>query len=180
MPNSAAVSATPTIRRRLTVIVYETFLLAAVLLAATALFMLVTGNAKGALFEHGRKLWLFLVTGAYFVFCWTDSGHTLAMKTWNIKLVTRDGARVPRRTAVIRYVLAWGWFLPAIIVSYAFHLTANKSAFSIALLAGMAAWALTALLDRDRQFLHDRLAGTRLVLLPKLGKTVPVQQGAAS
>ena len=35
------------------------------------------------------------------------------------------------------------------------------------------AWGLTALFDRDRQFLHDRLAGTRLVQLPK-----PVKAGA--
>jgi uncharacterized RDD family membrane protein YckC len=28
-------------------------------------------------------------------------------------------------------------------------------------------WSLTALFDKDRQFLHDRLAGTRLVQLPK-------------
>jgi uncharacterized RDD family membrane protein YckC len=32
------------------------------------------------------------------------------------------------------------------------------------------AWGLTALLDKDRQFLHDRLAGTRLIALPKPGR----------
>jgi uncharacterized RDD family membrane protein YckC len=180
MPNSATAHPTPTLRRRFTAIVYESFLLAAVELAATALFMLVTLNAKGPLFEHGMKLWLFLVTGAYFVFCWTDSGHTLAMKTWRVKLVMAGGERVPLKTAVLRYLLAWGWFLPALVVSYAFQLTANKGAFSLALLAGMLAWGLTALFDKYRQFLHDRLAGTRLVLLPRLGKTAPVQQGAAS
>ena len=179
MPDSTTATVTPTIRRRLTALLYESFLLAAIELAATALFMLVTLNAKGALFEHGMKLWLFLVTGAYFVFCWTDSGHTLAMKTWRIKLVMHDGSPVPRKTAVMRYLLAWGWFLPAIIVSYAFHLTGDKSAFGIALAVGMTAWALTALFHRDRQFLHDRLAGTRLVLLPGFRKAAPVQ-GAAS
>jgi len=35
----------------------------------------------------------------------------------------------------------------------------------------MVAWALTMYLGPDRQFLHDRLARTRLVRLPlKLGK----------
>jgi uncharacterized RDD family membrane protein YckC len=173
-------SVTPSIGRRLTVLVYEVFLLAAVELAATALFMLVTQNAKGALFEHALKLWLFAVTGAYFVFCWTDSGHTLAMKTWRIKLVMQDGSRVPPRRAVLRYLLAWGWFLPAIIVSYALHLTGDKVAFSIALLVGMAAWAVSALFERDRQFLHDRLAGTRLVLLPMPAGAAPQRQRAAS
>jgi len=159
----------PSLRRRLTVLLYEAFLLAAVLLGATALFMLVTLNSQGALFAHAKKVWLFAVTGAYFIFCWTDSGHTLAMKTWRVKLLTRSGARVPLRTAALRYLLAWGWFAPAIIISYAFELTGDKAAFSMVLVAGMAAWAMTAFLDRDRQFLHDRLAGTRLTLMPPLG-----------
>jgi len=34
------------------------------------------------------------------------------------------------------------------------------------LLAGIVLWSLTAFLDKDRQFLHDKIAGTRLVLLP--------------
>jgi hypothetical protein len=32
---------------------------------------------------------------------------------------------------------------------------------------GVAAWAATAWLDPDRQFLHDRMAGTRQIGLPK-------------
>lgn len=181
MPNSATASAaTPSIRRRLTVLLYETFLLAAVEIGAIALFMLVTLNAQGALFDHGRNLWLFVVAGAYFVFCWTDSGHTLAMKTWLVKVVMKDGSPVTRKAAIKRYLLAWGWFLPAIIAIYALQLTADKGAVSIAIALGMAAWACTAFLNRERQFLHDRLAGTRLVLLPKMGKAAPLQPGAAS
>jgi hypothetical protein len=34
-------------------------------------------------------------------------------------------------------------------------------------LALIVAWSLTAFLDRDRQFLHGKLAGTRLIQLPK-------------
>lgn len=179
MPNSP-VAATPTIRRRLTASLYETFLLAAVLLFATALFMLVTLNSQAPLFAYARTLWLFAVTGAYFIFCWTDSGHTLAMKTWRVKLVGRGGAPVSLKTATLRYLLAWGWVAPALLVSYLFGLTANKAAFGIALTLGVAAWALSALFDKDRQFLHDRLAGTRLVLLPKPGRSAPAAQGAST
>jgi uncharacterized RDD family membrane protein YckC len=32
---------------------------------------------------------------------------------------------------------------------------------------GVLVWAATAFLDKDRQFLHDKLTGTRLVQLPK-------------
>jgi uncharacterized RDD family membrane protein YckC len=167
----------PTVRRRLIVMVYETFLLLAVEMLAVALYLLVTRNSHAPLAQHGLKLFLFLVTGAYFVWCWTDSGHTLAMKTWRLRLTAGGQARVPLRTAVLRYLLAWGWFLPALIVCAAFGLK-GKAEVSVALAIGVVAWGLTAFLDRDRQFLHDRLAGTRLVQLPKQSKTEPAADAA--
>jgi uncharacterized RDD family membrane protein YckC len=163
---SSTPTSNPTIRRRLIVMVYETFLLLAVEMLAVALYLLVTHNSHAPLAQHGLKALLFLVTGAYFVGCWTDSGHTLAMKTWRLRLTSAGHARVPLRTAVLRYLLAWGWFLPALIVCGAFGLT-GKAEVSAVIAAGVVAWGLTAFLDKDRQFLHDRLAGTRLVQLPK-------------
>jgi uncharacterized RDD family membrane protein YckC len=164
--------ATPSVRRRLMVMVYEAFLLLAVEMLAVLLYMLVTGNRQEPIYRGGRTLFLFLVAGAYFVRCWTDSGHTLAMKTWRVRLsggLSSNGAghtRIPLRTAMLRYLLAWGWFAPALIVRAAFGLH-GKGETAAVIAAGIAAWAMTAFLDKDRQFLHDRLAGTRLVQMPK-------------
>ncbi|MDN4054412.1 RDD family protein [Massilia sp. YIM B02763] len=157
---------TPSIKRRLTAMVYETFLLAAVEMLAVALWLVVTGNRHDPVFQHGLKAWLFLVTGAYFVYSWTNSGHTLAMKTWRLCVVTEGGARVPLRTAVLRYLAAWGWFLPALLVCWLAGLH-GKGEMAAALAVGIAAWSMTALFDKDRRFLHDRLAGTRIVAIPK-------------
>jgi len=76
---------------------------------------------------------------------------------------------VPFKAALVRYVLAWGWILPALAVSYFAQLSHKQTGIAIAL--GIIAWALTAFLDKDRQFLHDKLAGTRLISLPKPLKT---------
>ena len=159
----------PTIKRRVTVMVYEFFLLFAVEMLAVLVYILLTGNRQEPLFQHGLKLWLFLVTGLYFTWCWRDSGHTLAMKTWRIRVIKPGHARLPWRVAIVRYLLAWGWCAPALLVCAAFGLHA-KGEIALALGLGVVAWASTALFDRDRQFLHDRLAGTRLVLLPKAGR----------
>jgi uncharacterized RDD family membrane protein YckC len=159
----------PTVRRRVMAMLYEGFLLLSVEALAVVLYMLATGNRHGPVYEHGLNFVLFLVAAAYFVHFWTDSGHTLAMKTWRFKLVMPGYQRVPYRIAVIRYLLAWGWFLPALIVCAAFGWTRKaEGAATIAL--GVVAWALTAFLDKDRQFLHDKLAGTRLISLPKQAK----------
>ena len=63
-------------------------------------------------------------------------------------------------------MLAWGWFLPALLACTALGLK-DKSQVGVAIAIGIVGWSLTALFDRDRQFLHDRLAGTRVVALPK-------------
>lgn len=167
MSNNGVTVATPTLKRRLICLVYEAFLLAAVEMLATLLYLLATRNQHTPTIEHGLRFVLFLVTAAYFIHFWTDSGHTLAMKTWRIKLVKVGYARVPLRAAALRYLLSWGWFMPALLVSYVFNLTANKSYFSLALVVGIVAWGCTVFLDKDRQFLHDKLAGTRLIQLPR-------------
>jgi uncharacterized RDD family membrane protein YckC len=161
---------TPTVKRRVTAMIYEAFLLLAVEMLAVLLYLLLTGNRQEQAYQHGLKAFLFVVTAAYFIWSWVDSGHTLAMKTWRIKLVQPGQARLPWRTAVIRFLLAWGWFLPALLVCGILGLHA-KGQIAVALAIGVAAWALTAFLDKDRQFLHDKLAGTRLIALPKRART---------
>ena len=157
---------TPSIKRRLITMVYETFLLLAVEMLAVALYLIVTRNNHAPVFQYGLKAWLFVVTGAYFTWGWTNSGHTLAMKTWRMQVVTNAGARLPLRTAIVRYLPAWGWFLPALLACTVLGLK-DKVQIGAAVAVGVLAWGLTAFLDRDRQFLHDRLAGTRVVALPK-------------
>lgn len=158
--------ATPTIRRRVSAMLYEFFLLLSVQILAVALYLLVTLNSQHPVAEYGRNVFVLLVTAAYFIYCWTDSGHTLAMKTWRIKVVKLGHARLPLKTAALRFLFAWGWFLPALLVCWGFGLRGKEVA--VAMMVGIAAWALTAFLDKDRQFLHDRLAGTRLIALPKV------------
>ena len=61
--------------------------------------------------RHPLQAFLFVVFGIYFVWLWSK-GQTLAMKTWNIRLVDRQGQAVSQRRALLRYVLSWVWLLP--------------------------------------------------------------------
>jgi uncharacterized RDD family membrane protein YckC len=160
---------TPSVRRRVIAMVYEAFLLIAVEALAVFLYIFVTGNRQEPAYRAGLMAFLFLVTAAYFVHAWSGSGFTLAMKTWRIKVVKVGSARVPFRNAALRYLLAWGWFAPALALGALldFH---RLTQWAAVLLLGLVAWGLTAFLDKDRQFLHDRIAGTRLIALPKPSK----------
>jgi uncharacterized RDD family membrane protein YckC len=160
---------TPSVRRRVIAMVYEAFLLIAVEALAVFIYIFVTGNRQEPAYRAGLMAFLFLVTAAYFVHAWSGSGFTLAMKTWRIKVVKVGSARVPFRNAALRYLLAWGWFAPALALGALldFH---RLTEWAAVLLLGLVAWGLTAFLDKDRQFLHDRIAGTRLIALPKPSK----------
>ena len=171
MQNSKLIVATPSLKRRLICLVYEAFLVTAVVMLALFVFLFVAQKLAPELITLGRQLVLFLAAGAYFIYCWSGSGHTLAMKTWRIKLVKVGYATVPFKAAAVRYVLGWMWLLPAVVVCWLFGWK-GKADVAIAVAVGIVAWALTAFLDKDRQFLHDRLAGTRLILLPKIDKAV--------
>lgn len=119
---------------------YEGLLLLAVLSVATLLFIWLFGDATNAPKRYYLQAFLWLVMGAYFVWCWLKSGQTLAMQTWRIRVVNYAGQPIDLNQACKRYVLATLFFGPTFL------------------------WAL---FDREGLFLHDRLSGTRLTLLPK-------------
>ncbi len=171
MQNSKSVIATPTVKRRLISMVYEAFLFISVEALAMFIYLFLTQNLHTPAIEHGRNAVFFLVGALYFIHAWSGSGHTLAMKTWRIKVVKLGCKTVPYRAAALRYLMAWGWFLPAIVACYAFGWK-SAGQVSAAVAVGIAAWAATALFDKDGQFLHDRVAGTRLISLPKPEKKV--------
>ena len=164
--NSASTIATttPTIKRRLISMVYESLLALAVLFLPFLLFELAVQGAHTPLTEHLRQCLAFLVMGAYFIHQWSREGQTLAMKTWRLKLVLPGHAHVPLRVAAVRFLLAWMWLLPALIVSWALDL--HQWAALAALGIGWLLWSCTALFTGNGQFLHDKLLGTQIVQLP--------------
>ena len=130
----------PAILRRLVAMSYEILLLSGVV----AVLVIAPHVLIGA-FAHRLAtpaiLWahLFLVLLVYFIWFWSNGGQTLAMKTWRIRLLTRDGLPVRPAQALLRYLLCW----PSLVFG------------GVGIM-----WAL---IDRDGQFLHDRIAGTQLV-----------------
>ncbi len=100
------------------------------------------------------------VIGVYFIYFWGRGGQTLAMKTWRIRLVGPDGGRASLLACCLRYALLWWGLLPGAIV---FALTRHNGYAALIVLASVLFSWVWMWFDRDRQFLHDRMLGTRLI-----------------
>lgn len=156
--------AAPGIVRRILSMIYEATLLFAVAFIATWLFQFAAGGAVVSGWQRtALQAYLAAVFAAYFMWCWLRGGQTLAMKAWGIRLVVPGMARVPPAIAIKRLVFASvfvGAFCAALLGAFV-HRNPWIAFITLAISGSGMGWAL---FDRDRQFLYDRLAGTRLVM----------------
>ena len=125
--------------RRVASGLYELLILLALVFIATLPFSYLFGDATHGWKRHLLQAWVLTVTAAYFTWFWTRGGQTLPMKTWRLRLVAADGGSVGFPRALRRFALALLGF------------------------AALGLGFLWAFVDRDGQFLHDRLSGTFLV-----------------
>ena len=157
------------IGRRLLALLYEGLLLVALLLVAgfvLAPFVSPSGSATSHTLgiptiaaRVGAFAALFLLGAIFYGWSWSEGRRTLPMKTWHLSIVTRDGAPVPRPVALVRYV-AW-WIGPALgLIAYALLRPYGAGGLAVPLFL---LDYLAACVDPERQFLHDRVAGTRIV-----------------
>ena len=116
---------------------YESLLLFAVAFFAGWLFFFASGgrDATHGWLRYALQAFIVVMFAAYFLRCWLRGGQTLAMKAWRIRL---EG--ITPGNALPRFLLALLLVPTGISLIWAFF-------------------------DSEGQFLHDRLAGTRLVLL---------------
>lgn len=120
-------------------LLYELLTVIAIVFVSAGLFLWIVGDAT-----HGAKrlllqIFLWLIVGAYFIWCWRQSGQTLAMQAWKIKLIGDDSQLLSLNIAILRYILAT---LSVVLCGLGF---------------------LWAIIDREHLFLHDRLLKTRIV-----------------
>jgi uncharacterized RDD family membrane protein YckC len=139
---SGAAAGLPGIRRRLASAIYDSLLLLGVVIAALVVPHMLLGLIFHIAAPHPMLMGhLVIVFAAYFLWYWRHGGQTLAMQTWKIRLTSVTGSSPSWPQLLLRFLLAWP--------SVGFY----------------GAGLLWAIFDRDHQFLHDRLSGTRIVFI---------------
>ncbi len=119
--------------------VYELLLLFALWMLCTWIFVQLFGQVKQPYKRLQLQLFLWIVTGMYFVWCWHKTGQTLATKTWKIKLVNQQNSTLSFQQAIVRYALA----------------------SLLMLVFGL--WFIWVLVDKEGLFFHDRLLKSRFI-----------------
>lgn len=142
--------------RRLAAIVYDSLLVAGLLMLATAVLLPFTHGEAIAAGNLPYRAYLTAIIFLYFGISWTRSGQTLGMKAWRIRAQQPDGRALSWRQALIRAAVA--------VVSW------------LALGAGF----LWRFVDAEHRTWHDMASGTVLVRLPKRRRTATARPGRLS
>ena len=134
---------TPLIRR-VAAMLYDGFLILALLFLATLPFIALRhGEPVEANENLLYQLVLCLVIYGFFVGFWMRSGRTLGMQSWRLQLQTMDGGDVGLAAATIRFFAAILSWVPAGLGFF---------------------WSLW---DKDGLTWHDHISKTRVVYYPK-------------
>lgn len=129
--------------RRLGALFYDALILAALWMLTGAIVLSFTGGEAVPAGTVWFRLLLLAVAALFFTAFWTRGGQTLGMRAWRVKLVNDKGGPITWRTAGLRFL---------------------AGCLSLALFGLGFLWAL---FDEERRAWHDKVTGTRLVLLPK-------------
>lgn len=158
---------TPSIKRRIAALPYEALLLLALIVIAAFPVAGLKGAALTGVPHIIFQTYLFCVAAAYFTWFWRHGGQTLAMKTWRFRVVTNAGGALNFTTASMRFICAGLFYGPACIgLVLLFFPDRIARVITMWAFLPMIATLLWARHDANRQFLHDKMAGTRLIEVP--------------
>jgi len=133
--------------RRFAALIYDGFLLIAVLMPYTWIVVLIHGSAVTE--ASGRLTWwvfrsgALVIMAAYYVLNWTRSGQTLGMRAWRLRTLSESGKPLQVGQAVARFcwgLVAWAPFGLGVLWLYA---------------------------DPEHLAVQDRLSRTRVVVLAR-------------
>ena len=123
--------------------IYDALAVIALCFVCALVFIILIGDASYGLKRYMLQLFLWIAIGIYFGWCWSKSGQTLAMQTWQLKVVNEDYQLLTWNKATARYMLA----------------SVSLMLFGLGFL-----WAIV---DRGHLFLHDRVLNTYIIYVPR-------------
>ncbi len=129
--------------RRIAALGYDILLVGAILMLVTLIIVALRGGQPVAPGNLLYQLGLIGATGGFFVGFWVRGGQTLGMRAWRLRVQRNSGSALTWKTGLIRFA---------------------AGTLSVATCGLGFIWLLV---DPQHLTWHDRIAGTRVVVLPK-------------
>lgn len=149
--------------RRFACMMYEGVLLFGVIFLVGYAFDTLTQSHDAMMFRHLRQFVLFLAIGIYFILSWQRRGQTLPMKTWNVRIADTNGNSPRLGRLVARYLLLWPVPMLGVLLVYATARYTGYASTDLLIVFTPFTLFIWTWFDPQKQFLHDRLLGTRLI-----------------
>ena len=127
-----------------------------------AAVMATAGRLAPEAAEAAVRGFAFAFYGLYFVWFWVRRGQTLPMQTWNIRLQIQQGGLLRPARAFARYLACWVWIAPPALLGALLHWPPGPTLATVGI--WIVVYAALSRLHPERQFWHDALCGTRLVV----------------
>lgn len=142
--------AKPSLLRHLAAIIYDTFLVIALVAVVNALALGIvvklSGGKTQVLSPHLVQLLTAVSIMGFFCLFWRKRGQTLGMQAWRIQLVDANGHPPGFGKGILRCIGA------------------------VASIGCLGLGYLWSLVDRNKRYWHDYFSQTELILLPKAKK----------
>ncbi|MCR4301434.1 MAG: RDD family protein, partial [Sulfuricaulis sp.] len=98
----------PGFLRRLGAMFYDALLLLALLMMLSYPYVWLTGGDKpGLVVKTAYQFYLLAICFFFYTGFWVRGGQTLGLRTWRLKLVTKDGGPITWALALKRFAFAW-------------------------------------------------------------------------
>ena len=140
---SAAAAPTAGVMRRIAAGCYDALLLGSIWMLATLAIVALRGGESVPAGQLGYQLLLLGAAALFFITSWLRGGQTLGMRAWRLRVERQSGDPLDAQTGIVRFI---GGLLSVLTCG----------------LGLLWLW-----IDRDELTWHDRLAGTRVVVVPK-------------
>jgi uncharacterized RDD family membrane protein YckC len=130
------------ILRRLAAGCYDALPVVAIWMLVTLIVIAIRGGKPVPAGEPAFQLLLLIAAALYFITSWVRGGQTIGMRAWRLRVETGSGKPLDLRTGILRFLAGL--------------LTIATGGLGLLWLR----------IDRDSLTWHDRLAGTRVVVVP--------------
>ena len=139
--------------RRMAALLYDSFLVFAIWMLLGFIFQLFTGIGHTQIIDGqirtnpylSNLLFSLMISSCVSFYCWfwLKNGQTLGMLAWRLRLETINGDNITVQQVLTRWFIAWPSFL-FLGLGY-----------------------LWLYIDKNSDTFHDKLSGTKVVLIPK-------------